>query len=118
MPDPAAVVGALNTAASAVDKLVSISRDCVATQRKLALYPNQLADFKFKAHAVKKVLEETPPGPEGSVLHTARSELSNAVDAGLVCTSSLNAEMEMSCNNTGKHQGVLSTGRGFLIAWR
>ena len=86
MVEAIAVIGAMNKAASAVDKLVSITRDCVATQRKLSLYPNQLAAFKTNALAVGQVLAECPPGSPGSQLHTARSALSNAVDNALVCT--------------------------------
>ena len=86
MAEAGVVVGALNGATSALDKLVSLSRSYADTQRKLSLYPGQLAAFKSKACAVKQVLDDTPPGPEGSALHIARSELGNAVDKGLVRT--------------------------------
>ena len=78
-----AVTGALNNAASAVDKLVSLSRSYTDTQRKLSMYPGQLAAFERRACAVKQVLDDTPPRPEGSALHIARGILSFVVDKGL-----------------------------------
>ena len=78
-------LSALTNAFSAFDALVTLTRSHTDVQRKLAMYPAELAAFKSKACAVKLVLEKTPPAKRGSALPIAQSTLSAAVIKALVC---------------------------------